>query len=63
MQFHHGIGLFCSTFCEHLRRIGKIAIIAISLTLSTKIGKSIAKGIASPLGKLGKRLKTSRRDP
>ncbi len=35
-----------------------VVVIAISLTLSTKIGKKIAKGIASPLGKLGKRLKT-----
>lgn len=35
-----------------------IVVIAISLTLSTKIGRNIAKGIASPLGKLGKRLKT-----
>lgn len=35
-----------------------IVVIAISLTLSTKIGKNIAKGIASPLGKLGRRLKT-----
>ena len=38
--------------------IAIVVVIAISLTLSTKIGKNIAKGIASPLGKLGKRLKT-----
>lgn len=30
----------------------------ISLILSTRIGRNIAKGIASPLGKLGQRLKT-----
>ncbi|MEZ3447337.1 MAG: MCP four helix bundle domain-containing protein [Lachnospiraceae bacterium] len=35
-----------------------VIVIAFSLTLSTKIGKKIAKGIASPLGKLGQRLKT-----
>lgn len=38
--------------------IAIVVVIGISLTLSTKIGKNIAKGIASPLGKLGKRLKT-----
>lgn len=38
--------------------IAIIAIIAIAMVLSTKIGKQIAKGIASPLGKLGQRLKT-----
>lgn len=38
--------------------IAIVVVIVISLTLSTKIGKTIAKGIASPLGKLGKRLKT-----
>lgn len=38
--------------------VGIVVVIVISLTLSTKIGKRIAKGIASPLGKLGQRLKT-----
>ncbi len=33
-------------------------VIVIAMILSTKIGKQIAKGIASPLGKLGQRLKT-----
>lgn len=35
-----------------------IAVIAAAITLATKMGKTIAKGIASPLGKLGERLKT-----
>jgi len=35
-----------------------IVAIAVSLILATKMGKNIAKGIASPLGKLGERLKT-----
>lgn len=35
-----------------------IAVIAISMTLSTRIGRQIAKSIAFPLGKLGQRLKT-----
>ncbi len=46
------------TMAELILTIAIVVVIAISLTLSTKIGKSIAKGIASPLGKLGKRLKT-----
>lgn len=33
-------------------------VIVSAMILSTKIGKQIAKGIASPLGKLGQRLKT-----
>ena len=35
-----------------------IGVIALSMTLSTRIGKRIAVKIASPLGKLGQRLKT-----
>ena len=35
-----------------------IVCIVLSITLATKMGKTIAKGIASPLGKLGERLKT-----
>lgn len=35
-----------------------VVVIALSMVLSTKIGKSIAKRIAVPLGKLGERLKT-----
>lgn len=35
-----------------------IVVILIAMTLATKIGRKIAKGISSPLGKLGKRLKT-----
>lgn len=38
--------------------IAIVAVIVISLILSTRIGRNIAKGIASPLGKLGQRLKT-----
>lgn len=38
--------------------IAIVVVIAASLTLSTKIGRTIAKGIAAPLGKLGNRLKT-----
>ncbi|MDE6990019.1 MAG: MCP four helix bundle domain-containing protein [Lachnospiraceae bacterium] len=38
--------------------IAIVFVIAASLTLSTKIGRTIAKGIAAPLGKLGNRLKT-----
>lgn len=46
------------TAAELILAIAIVVVIAISLTLSTKIGKQIAKGIASPLGKLGQRLKT-----
>lgn len=46
------------TAAELILAIAIVIVIAISLTLSTKIGKQIAKGIASPLGKLGQRLKT-----
>ncbi|MDE5696770.1 MAG: MCP four helix bundle domain-containing protein, partial [Lachnospiraceae bacterium] len=46
------------TVTELILAAAIIVITAVSLTLSTKIGKQIAKGIASPLGKLGKRLKT-----
>lgn len=35
-----------------------IIVIVSAMVLSTKIGKQMAKGIASPLGKLGQRLKT-----
>ena len=35
-----------------------IVVILMAMTLATKIGRKIAKGISSPLGKLGKRLKT-----
>lgn len=35
-----------------------VAVILLAMTLATKIGRKIAKGISSPLGKLGKRLKT-----
>lgn len=38
--------------------IAIVVVIAASLTLSTKIGRTIAKGIAAPLEKLGNRLKT-----
>mgnify|MGYP001143871374 FL=1 len=38
--------------------IAIVVVIADSLTLSNKIGSTIAKGIAAPLGKLGNRLKT-----
>lgn len=38
--------------------IAIVAVIVISLILSTRIGRNIAKGIVSPLGKLGQRLKT-----
>ncbi len=38
--------------------IAIVVVIAASLTLSTRIGRTIAKGIAAPLGKLGNRLKT-----
>ncbi len=38
--------------------IAIVAVIVISLILSTRIGRNIAKGIASPLGNLGQRLKT-----
>lgn len=38
--------------------IAILVVIGIAMTLSTKIGKQIAKGIASPLGKLGQRLKS-----
>lgn len=38
--------------------IAIVVVIAASLTLSTKIGRTIARGIAAPLGKLGNRLKT-----
>ncbi len=38
--------------------IAIVVVIAASLTLATKIGRTIAKGIAAPLGKLGNRLKT-----
>ena len=38
--------------------IAIVVVIVIAMTLSTKIGKHIARGIASPLGKLGQRLKT-----
>ena len=43
---------------ELILLIAIIAVIVLSLTLATRIGRTIAKGIASPLGKLGKRLKT-----
>lgn len=46
------------TMAELILAVAIIAVIIISLTLSTKIGKNIAKSIASPLGKLGQRLKT-----
>lgn len=46
------------TMAELILAVAIIIVIAISLTLSTKIGKNIAKSIASPLGKLGQRLKT-----
>lgn len=35
-----------------------VIVIAIAMVIATKIGRTIAKGIASPLGELGKRLKT-----
>lgn len=35
-----------------------VAVIALAVVFATKIGKSISKKISSPLGKLGKRLKT-----
>lgn len=35
-----------------------VAVIVVSIVFATKIGKSISKKISSPLGKLGKRLKT-----
>ncbi len=35
-----------------------ILVILLAMTLAAKIGRHIAKGISSPLGKLGKRLKT-----
>lgn len=38
--------------------IAIVAVVVIAMLLSTKIGKQIAKGIATPLGKLGQRLKT-----
>lgn len=38
--------------------IAIVIVVVIAMILSTKIGKRIAKGIASPLGKLGQRLKT-----
>ncbi len=38
--------------------IAIVVVIVIAITLSTKIGRHIARGIASPLGKLGQRLKT-----
>ncbi|MDE7477484.1 MAG: MCP four helix bundle domain-containing protein [Lachnospiraceae bacterium] len=38
--------------------IAIIVVIGISMILSVRIGKQMAKGIASPLGQLGERLKT-----
>lgn len=38
--------------------IAIVVVVVIAMILSTRIGKQIAKGIASPLGKLGRRLKT-----
>lgn len=38
--------------------VAMIVVIVLAMVLSTKIGKQISKGIASPLGKLGQRLKT-----
>lgn len=46
------------TMAALILSIAIVAVIVISLILSTRIGRSIAKGIASPLGKLGQRLKT-----
>lgn len=46
------------TMAALILSIAIVAVIVISLILSTRIGRNIAKGIASPLGKLGQRLKT-----
>lgn len=46
------------TIVEWILVIAIVAVIAISIVFSTKLGKKIARKISDPLGKLGSRLKT-----